>query len=81
VGLRDARQVGRSIPREKLRQVNQELPGLLIGEPNAKPIGGRDEELAQDTLLFHVEHLRQTAKEVKALKNLFRKKRSRVEGK
>ena len=38
---------------------------LLIGETDVKPFGGRDKELVQGTLLFHVEHLREMTKEVK----------------
>jgi hypothetical protein len=47
-----------------LGQIKQELPGLLIGEADAKPSGGRDKEVAQGTLLFHVEQIRETAQEV-----------------
>jgi hypothetical protein len=42
------------------------LLGLLLGEIDVKPFGGRDEELVQCTPLFHVEQLRETAIEVKA---------------
>jgi hypothetical protein len=46
-------------------QKNQELSGLLVGETDAQPIGGFDKELAQGTLMFHVEHLREMLQEVK----------------
>jgi hypothetical protein len=41
------------------------LSGLLVGETDAQPIGGFDKELAQGTLMFHVEHLREMLQEVK----------------
>jgi hypothetical protein len=61
----DGSQVDRSIPRQQMGQKNQELSGLLVGETDAQPIGGFDKELAQGTLMFHVEHLREMLQEVK----------------
>jgi hypothetical protein len=43
------------------------LTGLLFGETDTEPVGGRDKELAQGMLVFHVEQLRQMRKEVKSL--------------
>jgi hypothetical protein len=48
-----------------MREKSQELSGLLVGETDAQPIRGCDEELAQGTLMFHVEQLRETGQEVK----------------
>ena len=65
--LRDARKIDRLAPRKQLRKISQELTGLLFGETDTKPAGGRDKELAQGTLMFHVEQLREMRKEVKSL--------------
>ena len=65
--VRDAREIDRLVPREQLRQISQELTGLLFGETDAEPAGRRDKELAQGTLMFHVEQLREMRKEVKPL--------------
>lgn len=45
--------------------MKQELAALLVGEIDAQPIRGCDKELAQGTLMFHVEQLREMAQEVK----------------
>ena len=37
----------------------------MLGETDVEPFGGRNKELVQGTLLFHVEHLREMIKEVK----------------
>lgn len=65
MGICNACEIRRSIPREQMRKVNQELSGLLVGETDAQPLGGCDKELAKGTLMFHVEQLRETAQEVK----------------
>jgi len=39
----------------------------MFGESDPKPFGGRNKELAQGTLMFHVEQLREMIKEVKGL--------------
>jgi hypothetical protein len=41
------------------------LLSLLLGETDTKLFGGSKKELAQATLLFHVEQIRETAREVK----------------
>jgi len=41
------------------------LPDLFFGEADTEPVGGRNKELAQGTLMFHVEQLREMIKEVK----------------
>ena len=64
--IRDTRKVRRSIPPEQQGQINPNLPGLMFGETDVKPFGGGDKELVQGTFLFHVEQLREMAKEVKA---------------
>lgn len=65
MGFCDAREIRRSIPREQMRKVNQELSGLLVGETDAQSLGGCDKELPKGTLMFHVEHLREMIQEVK----------------
>ena len=40
--------------------------GLVIGETKFEPLDGRDKEVAQVTLMFHVEQLREIYKHVKA---------------
>jgi hypothetical protein len=61
----DGSEVDGSIPPQQMGQKNQELSGLLVGETDAQPIGGLNKELAQGTLMFHVEHLREMREEVK----------------
>ena len=39
----------------------------MFGESDPEPFGGRNKELAQGTLMFHVEQLREMIKEVKGL--------------
>ena len=38
----------------------------MIGETKSEPLGGRDKEVAQVTVMFHVEQLREMHKHVKA---------------
>ena len=63
--ISDAREINRLIPCKQLGQINEKLPGLLFGETDPEPFGGRNKELAQGTLMFHVEQLREMIKEVK----------------
>jgi hypothetical protein len=64
-GIRDARQIDRFVPRKQLGQINEKLLGLLFGETDPEPFGGCSKEVAQGTLMFHVEQLREMTKEVK----------------
>src|SRR5262245_11711003 len=68
IGIGDARQIDRLIPRQQLGQIREKLTGLFFGETDAKFVCGREKELAQDTLMFHVEQLREMRKEVKPLR-------------
>jgi len=65
--VRDTCEIDSLVPRKQLRLISQKLTGLLFGETNTEPVGGRDKELAQGMLVFHVEQLRQMRKEVKSL--------------
>ena len=63
--IRDTREIDGFVPRKQLGQINKKLPGLLFGETDPEPFGRRNKELAQGTLMFHVEQLREMIKEVK----------------
>lgn len=65
--VRDTCEIDGLVPRKQLRLISQKLIGLLFGETDTEPVGGRDKELAQGMLVFHVEQLRQIRKEVKSL--------------
>ena len=62
----DARKVNRPIPFKKLRQIDEKPLNLLVGEVEIELMCGCKKELAQSTLMFHVEQLRETPQEVKA---------------
>ena len=64
-GIRDAGEIDRFVPRKQKGQINKKLPGLMFGESDPEPFGGRNKELAQGTLMFHVEQLREMIREVK----------------
>jgi hypothetical protein len=63
--IRDAREIDSFVPRKQLGQINEKFPDLLFGETDPEPFCGRNKELAQGTLMFHVEQLREMIKEVK----------------
>lgn len=62
----DARKVDCPIPFKELRQIEEKMLSLLVGEVEAELMCGCNKELAQRTLMFHVEQLRETPQEVKA---------------
>ena len=65
IGIRDAREIDCLIPLNQLQEINEKLPDLLFGEFDTESVGRCNKELAQSTLMFHVEQLREMTKEVK----------------
>ena len=63
--VRDTCEIDSLVPCKQLRLISQQLTGLLFGETDPEPFGGCNKELAQGTLMFHVEQLREMIKEVK----------------
>jgi hypothetical protein len=69
IGIDDRREIDRFIPFNEMSEIAHELLDMVFPDCQPKFLYGTNHEFAQFWFMFHVEHLRESADEVKTFLN------------